>query len=102
MQSLAAGTHGPSPVILVVFGVAGLVALGCGLCWAFDVRGITTRRSERIRRKREEAWAAVGRLGGGGVPMLSGSVGYLRALGAVMVAAGTVLLLAAYALWHLG
>lgn len=102
MQFLAAGAHGPSPVILVVFGVAGLVALWCGLSWAFDVRGITTRRSERIRRKREEAWAAVGRLGGGGGPTLSGSVGYLRTLGAVMAAAGAVLLLAAYALWHLG
>ncbi|MGV9276194.1 hypothetical protein [Streptomyces griseosporeus] len=100
MQSLAAGAHGPSPVILVVFGVAGLAALWCGLSWAFDVRGITTRRSERIRRRREEAWAAMGRLGGG-TPTLSGSVGYLRLLGVAMAGAGAVLLLATYALWHL-
>jgi hypothetical protein len=100
MQYLAAGNHGPSPVLLVVFAVGGLVSLWCGVSWAFNVRGITARRAERIRRSREEAWAAVGRLGGS--PTLFASAGYLRFLGALMAFAGSLMLIAAYALWHLG
>ncbi|MGW3207446.1 hypothetical protein [Streptomyces sp. NPDC001135] len=99
MQYDAAGAHGPSPVILAVFAVAGLVTLWCGVNWAFDVRGITTSRSERIRRRNEERWAAVGRPGGS--PTLFASAGYLRFLGAVMAFAGALLLVATYALWHL-
>ncbi|MEU8033938.1 hypothetical protein AB0C13_35945 [Streptomyces sp. NPDC049099] len=99
MQYVAAGTPGPSPVLLVVFAVGGLAALWCGVNWAFDVRGITTSRAERIRRRNEERWAAVGRLGGS--PTLFASAGCLRFLGAVMACAGLVLLLATYALWHL-
>lgn len=55
---------GSSPVVLTVFLLGGLAAFWCGVSWAFDVRGITTRRSERIRRKNEESWAAMGRLDG--------------------------------------
>lgn len=99
MQDFAAGAHGPSPVVLVVFAVGGVTALWCGVNWAFDVRGITTRRSERIRRRNEETWAAMGRLGGS--PTLFASAGYLRFLGALMALGGSVTLLAAYALWHL-
>ncbi|KAF5998024.1 hypothetical protein BOG92_045750 [Streptomyces sp. WAC00263] len=98
--NVAAGSHGPSPVILAVFLLGGLVALWCGMSWAFDVRGITTRRSERIRRKNEESWAAVGRLGGS--PTLFATPGYLRFLGALMAFAGVILCVVAYALWHLG
>jgi hypothetical protein len=98
--NLAAGSHGPSPVVLAVFLLGGLVALWCGVGWAFDVRGITTRRSERIRRKNEESWAAMGRLGGS--PTLFATPGYLRFLGALMAFAGVILCVVAYALWHLG
>ena len=99
LQHLAAGAHGPSPLIDIVFAVGGMVFLWCGLSWAFDVRGITTRRAERIRRRNEETWA-MGRLGG--APNLFASAGYLRFLGAVMAGAGLLLLVAVYALWHLG
>ncbi|MER5534342.1 hypothetical protein [Streptomyces mirabilis] len=97
---LAAGSHGPSPVVLAVFLLGGLVALWCGVSWAFDVRGITTRRSERMRRKNEESWAAMGRLGGS--PTVFATPGYLRFLGALMAFAGVILCVVAYALWHLG
>lgn len=100
MQHLAAGAHGPSPLIDIVFAVGGMVFLWCGLSWAFDVRGITTRRADRIRRRNEEIWTATGRLGG--APTLFASPGYLRFLGAVMAGAGLLLLVAVYALWHLG
>ncbi|MEU0336382.1 hypothetical protein [Streptomyces sp. NPDC006193] len=100
MQDLAAGAHGQSPVIDIVFAVGGIVGLWCGLSWAFDVRGITTRRAERIRRRNEETWMAMGRLGG--AQPLFATPGYLRFLGAVMAGAGLLLLVAAYALWHLG
>lgn len=99
MQHLAAGTHGPSPVFLVVCAVGGLTFLWCGVNWAFDVRGITTSRAERIRRRNEETWAAAGRLGG--PPTLFASAGYLRFLGALMALAGAVALLAGYELWRL-
>ncbi|MER6029214.1 hypothetical protein [Streptomyces sp. NPDC001851] len=91
MPFAAAGAQGPSPVLLVVFAAGGLTALWCGVNWAFDVRGITTSRSERIRRR----WGVAGR------PTLFSSAGYLRFLGAVLALAGSVLLLAAYELWHL-
>ncbi|RVU17956.1 hypothetical protein EOT10_33185 [Streptomyces antnestii] len=97
---LAAGAHDPSPVLLSVFLLAGLVAVWAGVNWAFDVRGIATRRSERIRRRNADAWAAMGRLDGS--PTMFGSVGYLRFLGVLMAFAGLVMLLAAYALWRLG
>ncbi|MCX5242120.1 hypothetical protein [Streptomyces prunicolor] len=86
-------------MIDIVFALGGLLALWCGLSWAFDVRGITTRRSERIRLKNEAAWAAMGRLGGS--PTVFATVGYLRFLGVVMAGAGLLLLVVAYALWHL-
>ncbi|MET9079489.1 hypothetical protein ABZX95_47125 [Streptomyces sp. NPDC004232] len=85
-------------MIDIVFALGGMVLLWCGLGWAFDVRGITTRRSERIHRKNQETWA-MGHLGGS--PNLFASVGYLRFLGAVMAGAGLILLIAAYALWRL-
>ncbi|MFG2602185.1 hypothetical protein ACGFT2_01250 [Streptomyces sp. NPDC048514] len=99
MQHLAAGAHGPSPAIDVVFAVGGVVALWCGLSWAFDVRGITTRRVERMRRRSEEASMAMGRLGG--APTFFATSGYVRFLGSVMAGAGLLMLTAAYALWHL-
>ncbi|MFF1395406.1 hypothetical protein ACFVZD_16545 [Streptomyces sp. NPDC058287] len=97
--TLAAGTHSPSPAPLVVFALGGLVALWCGVSWAFDVRGITTRRSERIRRKNADTWAAMGRLDAS--PTVFATPGYLRFLGALMAFAGIVLLVVSYALWHL-
>jgi hypothetical protein len=97
---LAAGSNGPSPVVLTIFLLGGLAAFGSGVSWAFDVRGITTRRSERIRRKNEDSWAAMGRLGGS--PTIFATPGYLRFLGALMAFAGLVLCVVAYALWHLG
>lgn len=100
LQHLAAGAHGPSPVIESLFAIAGAAALWCGLSWAFDVRGISTRRAERMRRRNEEAWMAMGRLGGS--PTLFATPGYLRFLGAVMASAGLLLFIAAYAMWHLG
>ncbi|MEU6772975.1 hypothetical protein [Streptomyces sp. NPDC046759] len=99
MQDFAAAAHGPSPVFLVVITVGGLVALWCGVNWAFDVRGITTHRSERIRRRNEETWTATGRPGGS--PTFFASVGRLRFLGALLAFTGSVMLLAAYALWSL-
>ncbi|MFD5076861.1 hypothetical protein [Streptomyces sp. NPDC058371] len=97
---LAAGSSDTSPVVLAVFLLGGLAALWCGVNWAFDVRGITTRRAERIQRKNEQVWATAGRLGG--PSNLFATPGYLRFLGALMVFAGLVLLTATYALWHLG
>ncbi|MEU6662243.1 hypothetical protein [Streptomyces sp. NPDC046821] len=99
VSELAAGVNGPSPVALAVFLLAGLVCVWAGLNWAFDVRGITTRRSERIRRKTADRWAALGHLEGS--PTIFGTVGYLRFLGALMTLAGLVLLLVTYVLWHL-
>ncbi|MFJ7152294.1 hypothetical protein ACIQVT_29565 [Streptomyces sp. NPDC100445] len=87
-------------MIDIVFAVGGMVALWCGLSWAFDVRGVTTRRAERIRRRNEETSMAMGRLGG--APPFFATPGYLRFMGAVMAGAGLLLLIAAYALWHLG
>ncbi|MGW6136588.1 hypothetical protein [Streptomyces sp. NPDC055140] len=97
--TLAAGVHAPSPVLLAVFALGGLVALWCGVSWAFDVRGITTRRSERIRQKNADTWAAMGRLDAS--PTVFATPGYLRFLGALMAFAGLVLLAVSYALWHL-
>ncbi|MGW6361487.1 hypothetical protein ACWFR5_41530 [Streptomyces sp. NPDC055092] len=97
---LAAGSDGTSPVMLAVFLLGGLAALWCGVNWAFDVRGITTRRSERILRKNADTWAAMGRLDAS--PTIFGTPGYLRFLGTLMALAGLLMLLATYALWHLG
>ncbi|MFE5024830.1 hypothetical protein ACFRAO_16205 [Streptomyces sp. NPDC056656] len=99
MDDVLAAGHEPSPALLGIFLLAGLVALWCGVNWAFDVRGITTRRSERIRRKNADTWAAMGRLDAS--PTVFGTPGYLRFLGALMAFAGLVMLVAAYALWHL-
>ncbi|MFE1755256.1 hypothetical protein [Streptomyces anandii] len=99
MLTLAAETKGFSPVMQIVLAVGGLVSVWCGMNWAFDVRGITTRRAERIRRRNEELWAASGRLGGSS--SLFATPGYLRFLGALMAGAGLVLLVAVYALWSL-
>ncbi|MFB7758429.1 hypothetical protein ACFC18_54165 [Streptomyces sp. NPDC056121] len=97
--TFASAVHAPSPVLLAVFVLGGLVALWCGVNRAFDVRGITTRRSERIRRKNADSWAAMGRLDGS--PTIFATTGYLRFLGACMAFAGLVLPAASYALWHL-
>ncbi|MGW4322883.1 hypothetical protein ACWEMW_27400 [Streptomyces sp. NPDC004684] len=86
-------------MIQIVFAAGGLLALWCGVNWAFDVRGITTRRAERIRRKSQETWADMGRLGG--PTTFYSSVGYLRFLGAVMAGAGLLLVVAACVLWRL-
>jgi len=67
--------------------------------WAFEVRGITTGGPSGFGRNADV-------LGGGGglgaPPDVLGSVGYLRFLGVLMAFAGLILLVAAYALWHLG
>jgi hypothetical protein len=62
--NLAAGSHGPSPVLLAVFLLGGLVALWCGV-----------------------GWAAMGRQDGS--PTLFATPGHLRFLGAVGVGAGS-------------
>ncbi|MFG2524379.1 hypothetical protein [Streptomyces sp. NPDC048527] len=98
---LASGVDGPSPVVLVIFVLAGLVCLWCGVNWAFDVRGITTRRSERIRQRNAGILGMPGALDAAPTTVF-GSVGYLRFLGALMAFAGLILLVATYALWHLG
>ena len=96
---LGAGAHGPSPVLPAVFALAGLAALWSGLNWAFDVRGITTRRAENIRRRTAGTHALMGQLDGSST--FFSQPWYLRMLGGFMAFAGLVLLIAAYALWHL-
>ncbi|PJN10157.1 hypothetical protein CG723_20355 [Streptomyces sp. CB01635] len=88
------------PVVLAIFSLVGLVCLWCGVNWAFDVRGITTRRSERIRQRNAHMLGMPGALDA--PTTVFGSVGYLRFLGALMAFAGLVLFVVAYALWHLG
>ncbi|MGY0023098.1 hypothetical protein ACVHNB_29580 [Streptomyces sp. YJ-C3] len=100
-STVAASTHGASPVLLAVFALGGLVAVWAGLSWALDVRGITVRRSERIRQRSAQRWGGVGRLDAPSANVF-GSVGYLRFLGVVLACAGLVLLVITYALWHLG
>ncbi|MEV1021710.1 hypothetical protein [Streptomyces sp. NPDC050264] len=97
----AASTHGPSPVLLVVFAFGGVVALWAGLSWALDIRGITVRRSQRIRQRTADRWGGPERLGAPPANMF-GSVGYLRFLGVMLAFTGIVLLVIVYALWHLG
>jgi hypothetical protein len=74
--TVAASTHGQSPVLLTVFALGGVVALGAGLSWALDLRGVAVRRSQ--------------------------PAGHLRLLGALLAFTGVVLLVIAYALWQLG
>ncbi|WP_405611718.1 hypothetical protein [Streptomyces sp. NBC_00076] len=97
---LAARSTGSSPVLLSVFFLGGVVALWSGVSWAFDIRGITTRRAERIRQRNADMWATTGQLGGS--PSIFAAPGYLRFLGALMAVAGMLMLLVTYALWHLG
>nr|WP_203644806.1 hypothetical protein [Streptomyces sp. SID14478] len=78
-----------------------MIAIWCGVNWAFDIRGITTRRSARAREKSADIWAGTGRLDTAPTTIF-GSVGYLRFLGVMMMLAGVLLVLVAYALWHLG
>ncbi|MFD7339591.1 hypothetical protein ACFV98_26800 [Streptomyces violascens] len=85
--------HGPSPVIVGLFLLGGLAALWCGVNWAFDVRGIATRRAENIQRRQGL---------GAGQGMMWAQPWYQRVLGAGMAGAGLVLTVAAFALWHLG
>ncbi|GAA2289379.1 hypothetical protein OKJ48_44195 [Streptomyces kunmingensis] len=70
--TVAASKHGQSPVLLAVFAVGGVVALGAGLNWALDIRGVAVRG------------------------------GHLRWLGGLLAFAGVVLLVIVYALWQLG
>ncbi|WP_372346981.1 hypothetical protein [Streptomyces sp. KL116D] len=81
--TFAAAGHGPSPVILGAFLLGGVVAVWTGVNWALDLRGISTRR-------------------GAAAPTVFARPGYLRLLGALMAVAGLLLILVAYALWHLG
>ncbi|MFG2479374.1 hypothetical protein [Streptomyces fagopyri] len=96
----AVGSDGPSPVVLAIFLVGGLAALWCGVSWACDVRGITTRRAERTPHKNEDAWAAMGRLGAPST--VFATPGHLRFLDTLMAFAGLSPLTVVYALWHLG
>ncbi|MFJ8823519.1 hypothetical protein ACIREE_17200 [Streptomyces sp. NPDC102467] len=99
--TVAASTHGPSPVLLAVFALGGVVALWAGLSWAFDIRGSTVRRSQRIRQRTADRWGGPERLGTPPANVF-GSVGYLRFLGVMLAFAGVVLLVIVYALWQLG
>lgn len=99
--TFAVGARSTPVPLLAVFCVGGLVAVWCGINWAFDIRGITTRRSERIRRRNADVWASTGRIDAG-AGSLFGSTGYHRFLGAVMAVAGLFLLLVTVVLWHLG
>ncbi|MEV0484972.1 hypothetical protein AB0I69_30725 [Streptomyces sp. NPDC050508] len=92
MQHLAAGTHGPSPVIIALFTLGGLAAVWFGGSWAFNVRGIAVQRARNIRDRHQL---------GGGSALMWAQPWYHRMLGAFMTVAGLVLLTAAYALWHL-
>ncbi|MBO1335252.1 hypothetical protein J3486_28885 [Streptomyces sp. VRA16 Mangrove soil] len=91
-------------MILGAFLVGGVIAIWTGMHWAFDLRGLTTRRCVRIRQRRAETWdvtpdAANGLDASGN---LLARPGYLRFLGAVMAVAGLLLILVTYALWELG
>ncbi|MYW66561.1 hypothetical protein GTY65_21215 [Streptomyces sp. SID8379] len=90
-------------MILGAFLVGGVVAIWTGMNWAFDLRGITTRRCDRIRRKQSDSWGVVGSVNGlDGSANLLARPGYLRVLGAVMALAGLLLILVTYVLWQLG
>ncbi|MFF3583428.1 hypothetical protein [Streptomyces mirabilis] len=92
MHHLAAGTHGPSPVIIALFALGGLAAVWCGGSWAFNVRGIAVRRAANIRDRHQLRAGSV---------LMGAQPWYHRMLGAFLTVAGLVLLTAAYALWHL-
>ncbi|WP_406506672.1 hypothetical protein [Streptomyces sp. NBC_00212] len=93
--TLSLGSNGPSPVIVGIFVVGGLAALWCGVNWAFNVRGIAVRRAEAIRQRHAM------QLGGVSSGTMWAQPWYHRLLGAVLTAAGLVLVIAGYALWHL-
>ncbi|MEU4729745.1 hypothetical protein [Streptomyces sp. NPDC023588] len=97
MSSLAAGTQGPSPVVIGVFLLAGLVGVGCGASWAFNVRGIAVRRAESIRLRQQPVGMQLAQSAGS----MWAQPWYHRVLGAAMMGAGLVMVAAGYALWHL-
>ncbi|WP_328673665.1 hypothetical protein OG905_19505 [Streptomyces sp. NBC_00322] len=99
--TLASGTHGPPLVMIGVFVLAGLVAVWCGASWAFNVRGIAVRRAENIRQRHQLGGAGLGQLGGAPSGGMWAEPWYHRLLGAALTAAGLVLVVAGYALWHL-
>ncbi|MER5950958.1 hypothetical protein ABT127_33480 [Streptomyces sp. NPDC001904] len=99
--TLATSSGGESPVLLGAFLIGGVVAIWCGVAWAFDIKGISTRRSERARAKSADVWAGSGRVDTAPTTFF-GSLGYLRFLGGAMALAGVLLLLVTYALWQLG
>lgn len=82
-------------MIIGIFVVGGIAALWCGVSWAFNVRGITVRRAEAIRRR--HAMQLDGVSSGAMWPQ----PWYHRLLGALLTVAGLVLVIAGYALWHL-
>ncbi|MEW2082574.1 hypothetical protein [Streptomyces sp. NPDC005283] len=96
----AAGAHAPSPVIIAVFVLGGLVAVWCGASWAFNVRGVATRRAENIRQRYLLGGAQLGQLDRS--PTMWAQPWYQRLMGAFMAFAGLVMVLAGGALWHLG
>ncbi|GAA2447647.1 hypothetical protein ACFPFX_31475 [Streptomyces mauvecolor] len=94
--TLSLGGNGSSSVGIGILVVGGIAALWCGVSWAFNVRGITVRRAEEIRQRH-----AV-QLGGVSSGTMWARPWYHRLLGAVLAVAGLVLVIAGYALWHLG
>ncbi|MET7615857.1 hypothetical protein [Streptomyces sp. NPDC005408] len=98
-MELAAGVHAPSPVLIAVFVLGGLVAVWCGASWAFNVRGIATRRAENIRQRYLLGGAQLGQLDRS--PTMWAQPWYQRLMGAFMAFAGLVMVLAGGALWHL-
>ncbi|MBT2383511.1 hypothetical protein [Streptomyces sp. ISL-11] len=71
----------------------GICAVVFGVINAFNVRGIVTRRVQRLHRKLELNHLASGRLGPTFIP-ITGTAGYLRFLGAVMIPFGLIMTLA--------
>jgi uncharacterized protein YjeT (DUF2065 family) len=80
---IAAVASAASPELLGLFVVGAVVAIGCGLSWALDLRTVLARRS-------------------GAQPVAVHQQGHLRLLGSLLTAAGVVLLGVTYLLWRLG
>ncbi|MEU9011374.1 hypothetical protein AB0D12_16645 [Streptomyces sp. NPDC048479] len=93
----AAGVHAPSPLFIAVMVLGGLVAVWCGASWAFNVRGIATRRAENIRQRYLLGGAQLGQLDRS--PTMWAQAWYQRLLGAFMAVAGLVMVLGGSALW---
>ncbi|MFE0047282.1 hypothetical protein [Streptomyces albireticuli] len=80
-------------MIDIFFLLFGIVAVVSGVVIAFNVRGVVTRRVARVHKKLELIHQANGRLEPVFVPF-TGTAGYLRFLGAVMIPFGLIMIVA--------